>query len=313
MRFLTNEEMIAEAHRCHHFCKAPPMESWLNRSQEPLDSCRLKAIGNVVIPRVASLACQILGRFYTQSFWWFWCFIQVSFFCWNFVTCNLLVSWWYDFTRLETLICIAALTAIGAGSSHTEIRCFFEPGILLQVFNGGATGMFRIRQFWNQILKLMSVAVETLQYINHWACRAFWLAYALDDRDLLWQVHVAKDHGRREHRHLWWTLTCRKNHRSCTSWTIPHANKQNFFTFLWVVLRGKIAHARKIPISSCSFELRGFSSFTPDATDEEWQVVEEEPACCFRSSQSQLSFATFQFPVTARTQLQEATHALKQD
>lgn len=71
MRFLTNDEMIAEAHRCHHFRKAPPLHTWLQHSQETMDSRRLKAIGNVVIPKVASLACQILGRFYTQSFWWF--------------------------------------------------------------------------------------------------------------------------------------------------------------------------------------------------------------------------------------------------
>ena len=59
---MSPEEMVEEAHKCHHLRQMPPLTTWLINEHDSLDGERLRALGNIVIPRMASLACSILGN-----------------------------------------------------------------------------------------------------------------------------------------------------------------------------------------------------------------------------------------------------------
>lgn len=58
---MTPTEIEQQAHMCFHFRNRPPLESWLVHNQTKEDENRLKAVGNLVIPRCAALAMDILG------------------------------------------------------------------------------------------------------------------------------------------------------------------------------------------------------------------------------------------------------------
>jgi hypothetical protein len=63
VRVLTLEKMIREAHECHHFGKhRPPLHEWFVKNPSESDRMRLKAVGNIVIPRCARLAAHIMAH-----------------------------------------------------------------------------------------------------------------------------------------------------------------------------------------------------------------------------------------------------------
>ena len=69
LRCMSDAEMIAEAHKCHHLRRMPRVTNWLLEEQDPGDGERLHALGNIVIPKMAELACHILGRVHSQACW----------------------------------------------------------------------------------------------------------------------------------------------------------------------------------------------------------------------------------------------------
>lgn len=48
------------ANQCHNLRNRPPLASWLSNSQTKSDQARLHAIGNMVIPKCATLAMHLL-------------------------------------------------------------------------------------------------------------------------------------------------------------------------------------------------------------------------------------------------------------
>jgi hypothetical protein len=40
----------------------PPLQSWLSATREPLDQDRLKAVGNIVMPKMAFMAMNVIGH-----------------------------------------------------------------------------------------------------------------------------------------------------------------------------------------------------------------------------------------------------------
>lgn len=61
------EEMEAAAHQCHFLRNPPRLSRWLLQRRLFKDDFRLRACGNVVIPRMAELAVQILAAMYRES------------------------------------------------------------------------------------------------------------------------------------------------------------------------------------------------------------------------------------------------------
>ena len=61
LQLMTPHEIEKQAHMCYHFRERPPLSQWLQDSQNEEDKARLAAVGNLVIPRCASLAMHLLG------------------------------------------------------------------------------------------------------------------------------------------------------------------------------------------------------------------------------------------------------------
>lgn len=79
VRVLTLEKMIREAHECHHFGKhRPPLHEWLVKNQSESDRMRLKAVGNIVIPRCARLAAHIMAHAHGRDIFQ-WCLSWCNF------------------------------------------------------------------------------------------------------------------------------------------------------------------------------------------------------------------------------------------
>lgn len=59
---MTSKDIEQQAHQRFHFRSPPPLCDWLAHTQSASDQKRLHAVGNVVIPRCASLAMHVIGR-----------------------------------------------------------------------------------------------------------------------------------------------------------------------------------------------------------------------------------------------------------
>ena len=69
MRVMTLEQMQFEAHQYHFFGERKPLlQDWLVQSQSEEDKMRLKAVGNIVIPRCARLAAHIMAHAHIAQF-----------------------------------------------------------------------------------------------------------------------------------------------------------------------------------------------------------------------------------------------------
>ena len=55
------QEIHAQANQCWHFRNQPRLCDWLQHSQSDEDEARLHAIGNLVLPRCAHLAMNVLS------------------------------------------------------------------------------------------------------------------------------------------------------------------------------------------------------------------------------------------------------------
>lgn len=64
------EQIQSAAHQCHHLRNKPPVSKWLLQSRGQGHEFRLRACGNVVIPRCADLALHILAAMHQQKFPW---------------------------------------------------------------------------------------------------------------------------------------------------------------------------------------------------------------------------------------------------
>lgn len=57
---MSAEEVHQQANHCHHFRGQPAISTWLSSSRSKLDGERLHALGNMVLPRCATLAWNVL-------------------------------------------------------------------------------------------------------------------------------------------------------------------------------------------------------------------------------------------------------------
>ena len=56
------DEMRAEARKCFDMESMPPLSTWLLKEMPLHGEERLKAVGNIVIRKVATLATHVLGQ-----------------------------------------------------------------------------------------------------------------------------------------------------------------------------------------------------------------------------------------------------------
>ena len=69
LQIMTKEEIKRQANFCQHFShRRPPLTSWLLNTKGAYDKLRLEAVGNIVIPRCAALAMQIMAAAHKQQF-----------------------------------------------------------------------------------------------------------------------------------------------------------------------------------------------------------------------------------------------------
>lgn len=69
MNLMTFEEVRASAHKCYHLRHPkPPVSQWLLQQRDSGHEFRLRSCGNIVIPRCADLALQILAVMCKEKF-----------------------------------------------------------------------------------------------------------------------------------------------------------------------------------------------------------------------------------------------------
>ena len=59
---MNSERMKAEALRPWNSAAKPPLQNWLQRFHDAAEIERLQALGNIVIPACARLACHMFGN-----------------------------------------------------------------------------------------------------------------------------------------------------------------------------------------------------------------------------------------------------------
>ena len=62
----SKDELVAEVSRPWNPKGEVPMHSWLQESTSQSEQARLKALGNVVMPKQGAFALQILGHSFTS-------------------------------------------------------------------------------------------------------------------------------------------------------------------------------------------------------------------------------------------------------